>query len=1109
MLPDAADGNISGTGYSWVDGFTIPGVNNVPVAVADSYSTPQDTALNVAAPGVLGNDNDADLDPLTAILVADVSHGSLTLNADGSFSYTPNTGYTGPDSFTYHASDGTDDSNIATVSPTVSAAGNTALDLGSASAYVTFGDPDKLDLAQFTIETWFMRTGTGTPSTTGTNGFANAIPLVTHGAPDVDNHDNNDEDWIFAIDADTNTIAADFEQGAGGTTPSSNNPVHGTTVITDNVWHHAAATYDGTTWNLYLDGNLEATLAIGEPTRSDTIEQAALGTMLTASGTAKGYFDGVLDEARVWDRALTGAEIAVSMNEELTSGSGLVARWGLNEGSGTTVGDSVANPANGTITGTGYSWVAGAPFSMSSAPDDPVLVAPADGATGVSTSPTLSVTATDPDSDLLDVDFYGRPATGGGPTTPFTLVVLPDSQNYVVSDTAAELFNAQTQWIADQQSTLNTVFASQLGDVTENGTVAAEWARASTAMGILDSAGIPYSITVGNHDGYASGYPTFLSTFGANRYAGKAWYGGYLGDPSDGIDDFGQNRGNLDSYQLFSADSMDFIVLNLELDLPTADHVADWADAVLTAYSTRRAIVITHAYLTTGGTRATSPYFLGSGGLSADDLWQSVLSQHCNVFMVLNGHEPGEARLTSNNACGQPVHQLLQDYQNEPNGGNAWLRYYVFDPANNQIDTYTYSPVLDQYQTDASSQFTLGYDMQGAAAFNLIDTQTITSGDTASTTWSGLNPGTTYEWYAVVRDGSHATTGPTWTFTTGGGSNNPPVAADQTISLPAGASTGGTLTASDADSDPLTYTILTAPTKGSVTLNDATTGSFTYVALPSASGSDSFTFKANDGTDDSNTATVTINLQPGQGYWLVASDGGIFTFGDAGFFGSTGGPPALDQPVVSMVPTADRLGYWLVAADGGIFTFGDAGFFGSLGGQGLSDIVGMAVTPDEQGYWMVASDGQVYTFGDAGDYGSAGSVSDAIVGMAATPSGDGYWLVGRDGEVYQFGGAVHYGSMGGQSLFRPVVGMAVTPSGNGYWLVASDGGIFTFGDAGFYGSTGGQTLDQPVVGMTATPSGDGYWLVAGDGGIFTFGDAGFYGSTGGQSLDAGVVGMGG
>jgi hypothetical protein len=72
----------------------------------------------------------------------------------------------------------------------------------------------------------------------------------------------------------------------------------------------------------------------------------------------------------------------------------------------------------------------------------------------------------------------------------------------------------------------------------------------------------------------------------------------------------------------------------------------------------------------------------------------------------------------------------------------------------------------------------------------------------------------------------------------------------------------------------------------------------------------------------------------GKGYWLVASDGGIFTFGDAGFFGSTGNI-RLNQPIVGMAATPSRKGYWLVASDGGIFTFGDAGYQGSLGGQHL------------------------------------------------------------------------------------------------------------------------------------------------------------------------------
>jgi hypothetical protein len=79
----------------------------------------------------------------------------------------------------------------------------------------------------------------------------------------------------------------------------------------------------------------------------------------------------------------------------------------------------------------------------------------------------------------------------------------------------------------------------------------------------------------------------------------------------------------------------------------------------------------------------------------------------------------------------------------------------------------------------------------------------------------------------------------------------------------------------------------------------------------------------------------------GLGYWLVASDGGIFTFGDAAFFGSTGAVD-LARPIVGMAPTPTRAGYWLVASDGGVFTFGDAPFLGSLGGQGADDIIDIA-----------------------------------------------------------------------------------------------------------------------------------------------------------------------
>ncbi len=246
-------------------------------------------------------------------------------------------------------------------------------------------------------------------------------------------------------------------------------------------------------------------------------------------------------------------------------------------------------------------------------------------------------------------------------------------------------------------------------------------------------------------------------------------------------------------------------------------------------------------------------------------------------------------------------------------------------------------------------------------------------------------------------------------------------------------------------------------------------------------------------------------------YWLVSSDGGIFTFGGVPFAGSAGGIH-LNQPIAAMAATPDGAGYWLIARDGGIFTFGTASFHGSLaslpkGARPTAPVVAIVPTSDAGGYWIATADGGVYTFGDAPFLGSrAGQHAFApIVAMAATHDGGGYWLVGADGAVYTFGDAPFLGAASTHRLVLPVVGMAATPDGGGYWLVASDGGIFSFGTAAFFGSTGAIKLNRPIVAMASTPDGAGYWMVASDGGIFTFGDAAFRGSTGGRKLNAPIV----
>ncbi|MGI8492523.1 MAG: SpoIID/LytB domain-containing protein [Acidimicrobiales bacterium] len=231
------------------------------------------------------------------------------------------------------------------------------------------------------------------------------------------------------------------------------------------------------------------------------------------------------------------------------------------------------------------------------------------------------------------------------------------------------------------------------------------------------------------------------------------------------------------------------------------------------------------------------------------------------------------------------------------------------------------------------------------------------------------------------------------------------------------------------------------------------------------------------------------------GYWLVANDGGVFNFGAAGFYGSTGNM-RLNKPIIGMAATPDGLGYWLVAADGGIFNFGDAPFLGSTGAMRLNKpVIGMAPTPDGRGYWLFASDGGIFNFGDAPFLGSTGAMrlNAPVVGMAALRGAWGYWLVASDGGIFNFGAAGFYGSTGNLRLNRPVVTMMASPDDVGYNLVAADGGIFNFGHARFEGALPALGISASVTSAAATADGGGYLEFGASGHLYPFGDAPFYG----------------
>jgi hypothetical protein len=221
-----------------------------------------------------------------------------------------------------------------------------------------------------------------------------------------------------------------------------------------------------------------------------------------------------------------------------------------------------------------------------------------------------------------------------------------------------------------------------------------------------------------------------------------------------------------------------------------------------------------------------------------------------------------------------------------------------------------------------------------------------------------------------------------------------------------------------------------------------------------------------------------------KGYWLLGGDGGVFRFGDAGFFGSTGNVK-LNQPIVAMASTADGHGYWLVASDGGVFAFGDAHFYGSTGNVKLNrPIVAMAPTADGRGYWLIASDGGVFAFGDAHFYGSTGHIplAQPIVAMFRSVTGAGYTLIAGDGGIFQFGDSVFVGSAARSARSSPIVSGAAAPAGNGYWIVGRTGTVYAFGSAVQEGNATGT-----VAAIIPTASDRGYWVATTSGRVLPFG----------------------
>ena len=295
--------------------------------------------------------------------------------------------------------------------------------------------------------------------------------------------------------------------------------------------------------------------------------------------------------------------------------------------------------------------------------------------------------------------------TGGD----FTIVVLPDTQNY--SQFYPQIFDSQTQWVANNAAAQNIALVIGVGDVVNIGNDATQTSNANHSIGILDQAGVPYVFAIGNHD-YETLPPTsrtattFNQYLGPSRYANKAYYGSSNYPPGS----------NENFYATFTWGGKSYLVLVLEY-VPR-DSALAWAKSVLDANKDKEVIVVTHSYLYSDSTQVDecdTADMIGDNDGSRQ--WSKLVSQYSNISVVLSGHITNKfnARRSDVGVGGNFVHQIFANWQDWTNGGNGYLRIMKFSPSNNTINVTTYSPYTGLSLSDTGNQFTLKWHNNGAA----------------------------------------------------------------------------------------------------------------------------------------------------------------------------------------------------------------------------------------------------------------------------------------------------------------------------------------------------------------------------------------------------------
>lgn len=625
-----------------------------------------------------------------------------------------------------------------------------ALSIGGAQG-VELGEITLTD--RFTIEVWARRDAESPHL--GTRGYA-PIPIVGLDAC-ADGDDAGVADAgasspcgvTLGLYGDVVTFAVERRGGGRRWTAAA----LGKTTIAYGDWHHLAASYDGTTVRLYVDGSLDAEA----PAPSFAgLARMTLGETADAA-TRLPRFRGAIDELRVDGAARSEAEIATSMARGTAPFIAPLAHLPIDAADGAILdrarGASIALPADATFVDAGVALDAGTWPRVR---------------TATAEARTLTIEASDADGQPLEVEVFARALDDAD---DFSIAVLPDTQYYTrdAAPTATpprpdaddpDYFAAQTRWTMAHRASKKIVGLLHVGDIVNSAGVPAQWARANAAMSLLEAPspdapdGLPYAVAFGNHDLLPYGEPDATTEvasehFGRARFEGRAYYGGSYDDTND------------HSWVSFWSGGLRVIVVAMKYDVSPSPEELAWARDVFASHPDALGLFTTHYVLQGDGD-------FGAQGQLVYDALKGVP----NLKLMASGHYPIAARRTDVYK-GNVVHSILQDYQGtlpdpadpsrplavDPrttNGGAGYMRLWTFSPRKRSLAVETFSPKREgaRYTTDAD-QFELSLDLVGAGgAFRSLGVTPMDGGRAVVTVPDDV--GASVEWYAVVRDCSHA-----------------------------------------------------------------------------------------------------------------------------------------------------------------------------------------------------------------------------------------------------------------------------------------------------------------------------------------------------------------